>query len=60
MHLFADSIWTKALALKGKIINPRGPNLYVRLTGRKSGFLDWLLDMCGINTTTVWEVYDNK
>ena len=30
------------------------------VVGRKPGLLDWLLTIIGINTTVVFEVYDNR
>ena len=59
MHLLANMIGTQALALKEKVINKDGP-CYVRLVGRKSGLVDWLLTVCGINTTTTLEVYADR
>ena len=59
MHLLANLIGTNALALKQKDINPQGPR-YIRLVGRKSGLIDWLLNICGIDTTTILEVYDDR
>ncbi len=59
MHELAACIAEKALALREKQINPSGP-LYVRLVGRKSGLLDFLLTILGINTTRVLEVYENR
>lgn len=59
MHLLANFIGANALALKEKQINLAGP-CYVRLVGRKSGLLDWLLNLCGIDTTTVLEVYEDR
>ena len=59
MHYLANFIGTKALALKEKEINSKGPR-YVRLVGRKSGLIDWLLNLCGIDTTTVLEIYNDR
>jgi hypothetical protein len=59
MHLLADFIGSKALALQEKVIDPNGP-CYVRLVGRKSGLVDWLLTLCGINTKTTLEVYADR
>ena len=59
MHNFAMFLGNAALALKEKEINENGP-LYIRLAGRKSGLLDWLLTVIGINTTTVVEVYEDR
>ena len=58
MHGLALTMGNAALALKEKVINPDGP-LYVRLVGRKSGLIDWLLTVLGINTTTVLEIYED-
>ena len=50
---------SKALALREKSINTNGP-CYVRLVGRNSGLIDWLLTIIGINTTSVFEVYEDR
>lgn len=34
--------------------------LHVRIVGRKSGLLAWLLSLIGIDATTVFEVFDNR
>ena len=59
MHSLANLIGTQALALQEKEINPEGP-CYVRLVGRKSGLIDWLLTICGVNTTTTLEIYADR
>ena len=59
MHLFANLVGVQALALKEKKINPQGPR-YVRLVGRKSGLLAWFLNICGIDMTTVLEIYADR
>lgn len=59
MHFLANLVGTQALALKEKEVNPDGP-CYVRLVGRKSGLIDWLLTVCGVNTTTTLEVYADR
>ena len=59
MHNLAMLMGGNALVLREKEINEYGP-VYVRLVGRKPGLLDWLLTIIGINTTVVFEVYDNR
>ena len=59
MLWLANMVGTQALALVQKEINTEGP-CYVRLVGRKSGVVDWLLTVIGINTTTVLEVYGDR
>ena len=59
MHNLAMGLGKSALVLREKEINPEGP-LYVRLVGRKSGFVAWLLTLIGINTTTTLEVYQDR
>ena len=59
MHLLANWVGKEALALKEKEINQDGP-CYVRLVGRKSGLIDWLLTLFGVNTTTTLEVYADR
>ncbi len=59
MHLFANAMGSNALALKEKQINVEGP-CYVRLVGRKSGLIDWLLNVLKIDTTTVFEIYADR
>ena len=48
-----------ALVLKEVTINENGPK-YVRIVGRKPGFIAWLLNMIQIDTTTTFEVYWNR
>lgn len=59
MHFFANLIGSQALVLREKEINPTGP-CYVRLVGRKSGLIAWLLTLCGVDTTTKLEVYADR
>ncbi|MBO5760976.1 MAG: hypothetical protein J6S53_05470 [Lentisphaeria bacterium] len=59
MHIFANLIGTQALAIMEKQINYDGP-CYVRLVGRKSGVVDWILTIFKVNTTTVLEVYADR
>ncbi|MBQ9787257.1 MAG: hypothetical protein IJW33_03715 [Lentisphaeria bacterium] len=59
MHNLALFSGNAALALKEKEINEYGP-VYVRLVGRKSGLIDWILTLIGVNTTTVFEVYESR
>ena len=48
-----------SLVLRENVINPEGP-CYIRLVGRKAGFVDWFLTLIGINTTTTLEVYADR
>ena len=57
--MLANLLGTHALALKEKQINQEGP-CYIRLVGRKSGTVDWFLNLLGIDTTTVLEVYADR
>ena len=59
MHFLANMIGTQALAIQEKVISSEGP-CYIRLAGRKSGLIDWLLTLFKINTTTVLEVYEDR
>lgn len=59
MHNLALAAGKAALALREKQINPEGP-LYVRLVGRQPGFVDFLLTLIGVNTTTTFEVFEDK
>ena len=59
MHVMANVIGTQALAIKEKEINPEGP-CYLHLVGRKSGLVDWFLNVIGVNTTTTLDIYDDR
>ena len=59
MHMLANMLGSNALALQEKVINSEGP-CYVRLIGRKSGLIDWLLTLLGINTRTMLEIYEDR
>ena len=48
-----------ALVIKEAKINEDGP-LYVKISGRKPGFIAWFLSLIGIDSTTTLEVYDNR
>ncbi len=58
MHSFALTASARALVLTEKEINENGP-CYVRLRGRKSGFIAWFLTMVGIDVTTEFCVYED-
>lgn len=61
MSIFASLIGPAALATKEFSIMPDAPGgLYVRIIGRKSGFLAWLLSLIGIDATTVLEVFEDR
>ena len=58
MHQLATVVGPSALALKQMTIDHEGTdNLYVRIVGRKSGLIDWILSLLKIDTTTIFEVY---
>ena len=57
--MLANMLGSNALALQEKVINSEGP-CYVRLVGRKSGLIDWLLTLLGINTRTMLEIYEDR
>lgn len=59
MHSLALKAGSSALVLREKVIDENGP-LYVRLVARRSGVLNWLLTLIGINTTSFFEVYENR
>ncbi len=60
MHLFATTLGTSALALKElKIDLEASSGYYVRVIGRKSGLLSWFLSIVGIDTTTIFEVFQD-
>lgn len=59
MHNLAMLAGKAALVIKEAEVNEAGP-LYVRIKGRKSGLLDWFLTLIGIDTTTTFEVYENR
>ena len=48
-----------ALVIKEAKVNEDGP-LYVKIKGRKSGLIAWFLALIGIDTTTTFEVYENR
>ena len=59
MHSFAVAASNSALVIKEATINEQGP-LYVRIVGRKPGFIAWLLNLVKIDSTTVFEVYEDR
>ena len=56
MHNFAMLASASALVLTEKEINEEGP-LYVRLKGRRGGFIAWFLTLLGIDVWTEFNVY---
>ena len=56
MHSFALLASSNALVLSEKEINEEGP-LYVRLKGRRAGFMGWLLTLIGIDAWSEFNVY---
>ncbi len=59
MHKFAMFMGRSALVVKELTINRNGPQ-YVRIRARKGGLVAWLLARLGIDTTTVFDVYENR
>jgi hypothetical protein len=60
MHQIATMVGPAALAVKEMEIDPQGANgRYVRIVGRKSGLIDWFLSLIKIDSTTVFEVYED-
>lgn len=59
MHTLATLVGPAALVVKELNVDLTGgtDGRYVRIVGRKSGLIDWLLTKMGIDTTTVFEVY---
>jgi len=62
MFNLAALIGPAALATKEFTVHPQGSadGLYVRIVGRKSGLLAWLLSLLRIDSTTVFEVYQDR
>ena len=58
MHNLAMLAGKAALVIKEAEVNEDGP-LYVKIKGRKSGLIAWILTLLGIDITTTFEVYDN-
>jgi len=59
MHSLAMLFGNAGLVLREKVIHPDGP-CYIRLVGRRSGLISFLLTLLGIDTTTTFEVYDDR
>ena len=59
MHRLAMLAGKSALVIKEANVNENGP-LYVKIKGRKSGLIAWFLALIGIDTTTTFEVYENR
>ncbi len=59
MHNLAMLAGKAALVIKEAEVNENGP-LYIKIKGRKSGLLAWFLTLIGIDTTTTFEVYENR
>ena len=59
MHQFAMLVGEAALVIKEAEVNENGP-LYVRIKGRKSGIIAWFLNLIGVDTTAVFEVYEDR
>lgn len=48
-----------ALVLRKMDINEAGPH-FVHIEGRKSGLLSWVCTVVGVDTTTVFDVYEDR
>jgi len=59
MHGLAMFLGNAGLVLREKSITPTGPR-YVRLVGRKAGLVSFLMTILGIDTTTIFEVYEDR
>ncbi len=59
MHKAAMMLGRSALVLKEAEINEEGP-CYVKIRARKAGLLAWFFTLLGIDTTTTFEVYENR
>ncbi len=59
MHSLAMLAGKAALVIREAEVNEDGP-LYVKIKGRKSGLIAWVLTLLGIDITTTFEVYDNR
>lgn len=59
MHQLAMLAGKAALVIKEAEVNENGP-LYVKIKGRKSGLITWLLTLLGIDSTTTFEVYEDR
>lgn len=59
MHKLAVMFGFGALVLKEKQVDPEGP-LYVKLSGRQSGFWSYILNLFGISSTLTIEVYEDR
>ncbi len=62
MFNLAALVGPAALATKEFTVHPQGSadGLYVRIVGRKSGLFAWLLSLLRIDSTTVFEVYQDR
>lgn len=59
MHQLAMLAGKAALVIKEAEVNETGP-LYVKIKGRKSGVIAWLLTLIRIDNTTTFEVYEDR
>lgn len=59
MHKLAVAASRSALVLQELEVNENGPT-YVRLKGRKSGLVAWLLALIGIDPTTTLEITGDR
>lgn len=59
MHSLAMTVGRTALVLKEFKINYDGPE-YVHIVARKAGLIAWLLTLCGIDVTTIFNVYRDR
>ena len=55
----AGSLGRSALVVKEFTVNQEGPH-YVHIVARRGGIINWLLTLCGINTTTILDIYEDR
>ena len=55
----AGSLGRSALVVKEFTVNQYGPH-YVHIVARRGGIINWLLTLCGINTTTILDIYEDR
>lgn len=55
----AGSLGRSALVVKEFTVNQEGPH-YVHVVARRGGIINWLLTLCGINTTTTLDIYEDR
>lgn len=59
MHGLATLLGRTALVLQELKINQEGPT-FVRIVGRRAGFIGWLLTVIGIDTSTTFDIMEKR